>query len=293
VGRLNHGEDFMAGLRLALLFLVLAAWGCASTGTPVMGDTQGDASHEWRLRNLEEHFLEFQEAQRRQETDVQQRLEAQENRLAHMDRTLEEVAGRSRELSAEMEVLKSAMSAREHAQSMPRPLEKGMEPTQAMEAPAPMKETPPAMKETPPAPMKKASPAPMAKPAPAKSMGAGRYAQAVELAMAGKSEPARAELNDFLAANPKSPLVPNALYWLGETYYHDGRYAQSILTFKEVTRRFPKHDKAAAALLKIGYAYERLGDMNNARFNLQALVDEYPASGPASLARTKLGSLPR
>ena len=59
-------------------------------------------------------------------------------------------------------------------------------------------------------------------------------------------------LQQFLEDDPQSGLVPNALYWIGESYYQEKNYAQAILTFKDVTRRFPKHHKAAASLLKIG-----------------------------------------
>ncbi|MCA1945431.1 MAG: tol-pal system protein YbgF [Desulfovibrio sp.] len=114
------------------------------------------------------------------------------------------------------------------------------------------------------------------------------YEEAVKLIQAGKIDRGRQLLNAYIQENPKGAMLPNAYYWLGETYYHDKRYAQAILTFKEVTARFPKHDKAAAALLKIGYAYEQLGDKPNARFYLGTLVKEYPRSGSAGLAKDAL-----
>ncbi|WP_244963676.1 tol-pal system protein YbgF [Oceanidesulfovibrio marinus] len=114
------------------------------------------------------------------------------------------------------------------------------------------------------------------------------YTEAVRLTRSGNTEKGRQMLRAFIMENPDSPLVPNAYYWLGETYYHDKRYAQAILTFKEVTSRFPKDPKAAASLLKIGYSYEMLGDKNNARFYLNALLEDYPKSEPAKLARKAL-----
>lgn len=114
------------------------------------------------------------------------------------------------------------------------------------------------------------------------------YTEAVRLTRSGNTDKGRQMLRAFIMENPDSPLVPNAYYWLGETYYHDKRYAQAILTFKEVTSRFPKDPKAAASLLKIGYSYEMLGDKNNARFYLNALLQDYPKSDPAKLARKAL-----
>jgi tol-pal system protein YbgF len=117
------------------------------------------------------------------------------------------------------------------------------------------------------------------------------YQEALGLIRDGKVEKGRAALNDFIADNPKSPLLPNALYWLGESFYHEKRYGQAILTFKEVLRRFPKHHKSPASLLKIGYSYANLGDAQNARFYLETLIQEYPESEPAPMARNKLGQL--
>ncbi|MFW5734131.1 MAG: tol-pal system protein YbgF [Oceanidesulfovibrio sp.] len=114
------------------------------------------------------------------------------------------------------------------------------------------------------------------------------YTEAVRLTRSGNTEKGRQMLRAFLMEHPDSPLVPNAYYWLGETYYHDKRYAQAILTFKEVTSRFPKDPKAAASMLKIGYSYEMLGDKANARFYLNALIEDYPKSEPAKLARNAL-----
>ncbi len=249
---------------LAILVAVLALTlsGC--------GSSKWSQSEEWRLRNLEEHFLGFQEEQRRQMAEVQKLSQDVDTRLVGME---EEVA-RNREqaarLFAEFEAMKSSRQMR--ANTM---------------APAAMKST--AMKSS-------AAPAPRSTKAAKKRTSSrdarvSAYMAALDAARSGKTDKARALFNEFIADYPKSTLLPNALYWLGETYYHDNRYAQSILTFKEVTRRYPKNDKAAASMLKTGFAYERLGDTDNARFYLETLLEEYPGGQPAKLAREKLKTL--
>jgi tol-pal system protein YbgF len=92
----------------------------------------------------------------------------------------------------------------------------------------------------------------------------------------------------FLDQYPQSALVPNALYWLGESHYAAGRMDLAIMQFKKVAETYPRHTKAAAALLKAGYAYARLGDRENARFYWQILLDDFPDSAPAALARKRL-----
>lgn len=132
-------------------------------------------------------------------------------------------------------------------------------------------------------------------PAPSPSAGpqggTAQYNEGMSLVRAEKAEPGRKLLEDFLAAAPESSLVPNAIYWIGESYFVEKNYPQAILTFKDVTRRFPKHHKAAAALLKIGMCYEKLGEKDNAALYLRALLKDYPKSEPAPFARKKLAEL--
>lgn len=93
---------------------------------------------------------------------------------------------------------------------------------------------------------------------------------------------ARDEFKKFMDNYPQSPLVPNARYWLAETYYMDGDYPRAILTFRQLLEQFPDDPKAPDALLKIGYSYERLNDLPNSLFYLDILIQDYPGS-PAAL----------
>ena len=86
-------------------------------------------------------------------------------------------------------------------------------------------------------------------------------------------------------------MLPNALYWIGESWFVEKSYPQAILALKDVTRRFPRHHKAAAALLKIGMAYQRLGEKDNAALYLRALLQDHPKSEPAPAARKLLKEL--
>jgi tol-pal system protein YbgF len=117
------------------------------------------------------------------------------------------------------------------------------------------------------------------------------YAQALATLEAGRPQEALDLFTAFLAAYPSGKLAPNAGYWLGECEYSLKRYDRAILAFKNVVGAYPKHPKAAACMLKSAYAYERLGDKENARFYLTALLEDFPQSEPAVLARKKLASL--
>jgi tol-pal system protein YbgF len=125
---------------------------------------------------------------------------------------------------------------------------------------------------------------------PAQTASSDKAAYASALALYEKSQLAAAEkaFSGFLQQYPQSPLVPNAMYWLGECYYSTDRMDNAIMIFKDVAGKFPKHDKAAASLLKAGYAYAKLGDMENAYFYWQILLDDFPGSAPANLARKRM-----
>lgn len=92
----------------------------------------------------------------------------------------------------------------------------------------------------------------------------------------------------FIEGNKGHKLMANALYWQGESAYSQADYLGAILSFKSITSQFPKHAKSADALLKIGMSYERLKDPDNAQFYWQVLLDDFPKSSAARVARGKM-----
>lgn len=161
----------------------------------------------------------------------------------------------------------------------------------AQSAPAPSQAVPGPAQVSPAPPQTAQSPAPVpSQPQAAASSDKAAYASA--LALYEKNQVAAAEkaFTGFLQQYPNSPLVPNAMYWLGECYYSTNRLDNAIMIFKDVAGRFPKHDKAAASLLKAGYAYAKMGDMENAYFYWQILLDDFPGSAPANLARKRMAN---
>jgi tol-pal system protein YbgF len=66
-------------------------------------------------------------------------------------------------------------------------------------------------------------------------------------------------LTDFISANRKHRLAPNAHYWLGRTYYVRSNFEQAAISFAEGFQRYPKSKKAPATLLNLGMSLSRLG----------------------------------
>jgi tol-pal system protein YbgF len=118
-----------------------------------------------------------------------------------------------------------------------------------------------------------------------------QYQKALDTLLSGNPMRSQKMFKQFIDQHPQSPLLPNAYYWLGESYYVQKQFAQSILAFKEVSNQFPDDPKASDALLKMGYAYANLDQDSNARFYLKTLVKKYPDSKSAKLAQKRLDNL--
>jgi len=85
----------------------------------------------------------------------------------------------------------------------------------------------------------------------------------------------------FLKNFPDSDLIPNALYWLGETYYVQGQYEQAVGQFADVFTKHPQSNKAPDALLKMGLAMVSLNKKQEACTAFIALPNEYPKAPDA------------
>ena len=114
------------------------------------------------------------------------------------------------------------------------------------------------------------------------------YQQGID-AMKGKDvAKARDIFSKFLTLYPKHKLSANAHYWLGETYYSDKNFEQAVLEFQEVIKNFPDNDKVPAAMLKQGMAFKGIGDSKSALYIYRKLIEEFPKSEEAKLAKGRL-----
>ncbi len=101
---------------------------------------------------------------------------------------------------------------------------------------------------------------------------------------------ARAGFHEYLRSYPTHGQVPDALYYLGETFSVDA--ADSAMAYwREVVERFPNTARAPTALYKTGLSAEQQGDRAAARAAYQRVIQQYPRSDEADLARNRLASL--
>jgi len=84
----------------------------------------------------------------------------------------------------------------------------------------------------------------------------------------------------FLQSNPRDKLVPEAAYWLGETYLQRSRYREAAEQFLNVSTEHPSAARAPDALLKLGIALNGLGARDRACAVFAELDRKYPQAAP-------------
>ena len=114
------------------------------------------------------------------------------------------------------------------------------------------------------------------------------YDYALGLVKGGESRKGREVLAAFVAKYPDHKLMPNVLYWKGESFYTEKDYESAILSFQDVIDKYPSGDKAPDAMYKQGLSFMALKDSKNARILFELLSKKYPKSPASSLAQQKL-----
>ena len=111
------------------------------------------------------------------------------------------------------------------------------------------------------------------------ALKAGRYDESSQLFQA------------FIDTYPAGIYAPNALYWLGESYYATKNFKLAAQQFDALISRYPTHDKAPGALLKVGLAQFGDGQVAEAEATLQQVVSRYPGTDAARIAGDRLHSI--
>ena len=121
----------------------------------------------------------------------------------------------------------------------------------------------------------------------------GRYALAIP------------EFREFIRRFPDSPLSDSAQYSIGESYFSMGRASatagqadksrqemeQAVREFRKVLINYPRGSKVPAALYKEALALTELKQTTLAQARLQYLLDHFPQSEEAPLAKEQLAAL--
>lgn len=102
------------------------------------------------------------------------------------------------------------------------------------------------------------------------------YDEAYNAMLSGDYDAAQAGFGVFLADFPDHALAGNAQYWLGESYYAQGRYRDAADTFLKSYTDYPDGPKVTDSLLKLGLSLKGIGEKDAACATFSELLSKYP-----------------
>ena len=97
----------------------------------------------------------------------------------------------------------------------------------------------------------------------------------------GQYEVAEQRFRSYLEKNPKERLTPEAIFYLGESYFRRARAREAAEQYLKVTVDFPRAVRAPEALVKLGLALEKLGAKEQACAAFGEVGRKYPAASSA------------
>jgi tol-pal system protein YbgF len=108
----------------------------------------------------------------------------------------------------------------------------------------------------------------------------------------GSLTTARLGLREMLRTYPTSERAPDALYFIGQSYASENPDSASAY-YGQVAEKYPQSPRAASAIYNLGLLAERRKDTAAAREAFQRVVQSYPQSNEAALARDRLKATER
>ena len=87
---------------------------------------------------------------------------------------------------------------------------------------------------------------------------------------------AETNLRKFVQSYPNHQLAPNGRYWLAETFYARGQFADAVEEFSGTYKAFPASSKAPDSLLKLGLSLARLEEHDAACATLAEVFNRFP-----------------
>ncbi|MGY2048762.1 tol-pal system protein YbgF [Methylobacterium sp. JK268] len=102
------------------------------------------------------------------------------------------------------------------------------------------------------------------------------YEAAYAYVLQRQYEQAEMSLRQFIQSHPRDALVPDATYWLGETYLQRNRTREAAEQFLKVSTDYARSRKAPDAMLKLGASLNALGAREQACATLAELERKFP-----------------
>jgi len=113
------------------------------------------------------------------------------------------------------------------------------------------------------------------------------YSYAFKLMNDRKFAAASESFEAFVKKYRNDPLIANAYYWLGESYYVRSEFTQAADNFRKGFEADPKSQKAPDNLLKLGLSLGALKQKDQACVVYKQLIRKYGARAPEARTRAQ------
>lgn len=117
-------------------------------------------------------------------------------------------------------------------------------------------------------------------------------AKALRIYQAGHLHQAYTQFQNLISTDQHHPQADTARFWMGTCKFELGEFTDAIAHFSRLQQEHPKSAKIPEALFKIGLAFEKLSDPDEAQRAFSKLVKRYPHSDSAELASKRLPNMP-
>ncbi len=283
------------GMKRWIVFLIgLLVFGCASTRDVRTLDKELDKLYSQvnalRKENdfTKNDLSDLRAENQKLKTDLSLRLENIQSEMQSLSTDIGEYKELLKRPSKEMESMKGDLEDRLKTLEERRKNqeEKIRELEERLKAPEPKT---PAPGPKPTEPEKLASTKELPAELKGSTTGMGNlYRDAYETFHRGDLEGARRKFEAFLKQYPNTELSDNAQFWIGETYYLKKDYERAILEYEKAIVKYPEGDKIPAAIFKQALSFLELQDKTNARNLFRRVIEKYPRSDQAEMARKRL-----
>ena len=114
-----------------------------------------------------------------------------------------------------------------------------------------------------------------------------QYEFATSFLKVGDYSTAERAFREFVTTNPDHDLAGNAQYWYAETFRIRQLYTDAASAYLEGYQKYPKSEKAAINLLKLGVSLVQIGEKDQGCLMITGVKKEYPDAKQSVLQKAK------
>ncbi len=114
-----------------------------------------------------------------------------------------------------------------------------------------------------------------------------QYEFATSFLKQGDYTTAERALREFVVTNPEHKMAGSAQYWYAETFRIRQLYTDAASAYLEGYQKYPKSEKAAINLLKLGVSLVQIGEKDQGCLMITGVKKEYPGAKQSVLQKAK------